>query len=104
MLIATELKGKSFRELSEAWGEPVGTLLSARAARSKPCARYWRKRNRNVPQMIQQRNPGTHPGKGENKMSEVKKNMDKMPKWAKYTLYGILESQERSCWDCSLAT
>ena len=23
-------------------------------------------------------------------MSEVKKNMDKMPKWAKYTLYGIL--------------
>ena len=31
VLIATELKGKSFRELSEAWGEPVGTLLSRKS-------------------------------------------------------------------------
>lgn len=28
VLIATEFHGKSFRELSEAWQEPVGTLLS----------------------------------------------------------------------------
>lgn len=31
VLIATELKGKSFRELSEAWGEPIGTLLSRKS-------------------------------------------------------------------------
>lgn len=31
ILIATELKGKSFRELSEAWGEPIGTLLSRKS-------------------------------------------------------------------------
>lgn len=28
VLIATEMGGKSFRELSEEWGEPMGTLLS----------------------------------------------------------------------------
>ena len=31
VLIATELKGKSFRELSEEWGEPIGTLLSRKS-------------------------------------------------------------------------
>ena len=31
VLIATELQGKSFRELSEAWGEPIGTLLSRKS-------------------------------------------------------------------------
>ena len=31
VLIATELKNKSFRELSEAWGEPIGTLLSRKS-------------------------------------------------------------------------
>ncbi len=31
VLVATELKGKSFRELSEAWGEPIGTLLSRKS-------------------------------------------------------------------------
>jgi RNA polymerase sigma factor (sigma-70 family) len=31
ILIATELKGESFRELSEAWGEPIGTLLSRKS-------------------------------------------------------------------------
>jgi RNA polymerase sigma factor (sigma-70 family) len=31
VLIATEIKGKSFRELSEAWDEPVGTLLSRKS-------------------------------------------------------------------------
>jgi len=31
ILIATELRGKSFRELSEAWGEPIGTLLSRKS-------------------------------------------------------------------------
>ena len=31
VLIATELKGKSFRELSEAWDEPIGTLLSRKS-------------------------------------------------------------------------
>jgi DNA-directed RNA polymerase specialized sigma24 family protein len=30
-LIATELKGKSFRDLSEEWGEPIGTLLSRKS-------------------------------------------------------------------------
>ena len=28
VFIATEMKGKSFRELSEQWNEPMGTLLS----------------------------------------------------------------------------
>ena len=31
ILIATELKGKTFRELSEEWGEPIGTLLSRKS-------------------------------------------------------------------------
>lgn len=31
VLIATELKGKSFRELSEEWDEPMGTLLSRKS-------------------------------------------------------------------------
>jgi RNA polymerase sigma factor (sigma-70 family) len=31
VLIATELHGRSFRELSQAWHEPVGTLLSRKA-------------------------------------------------------------------------
>ena len=31
ILIATELKGKSFRDLSEEWGEPIGTLLSRKS-------------------------------------------------------------------------
>ena len=31
ILIATELRGKSFRELSEEWGEPIGTLLSRKS-------------------------------------------------------------------------
>ena len=31
VLIATELRGKSFRELSEEWGEPIGTLLSRKS-------------------------------------------------------------------------
>ena len=31
VLIATELKGKSFRDLSEEWGEPMGTLLSRKS-------------------------------------------------------------------------
>ena len=31
VLIATEMHGRSFRELSEAWHEPVGTLLSRKS-------------------------------------------------------------------------
>ena len=31
ILVATELKGKTFRELSEAWDEPIGTLLSRKS-------------------------------------------------------------------------
>jgi RNA polymerase sigma factor (sigma-70 family) len=31
VLIATELHGRSFRELSQAWHEPVGTLLSRKS-------------------------------------------------------------------------
>ncbi|PKM39690.1 MAG: RNA polymerase subunit sigma-24 [Firmicutes bacterium HGW-Firmicutes-9] len=31
ILIATELKGKSFRELAEEWNEPIGTLLSRKS-------------------------------------------------------------------------
>ena len=31
VLVATELRGKSFRELSEEWGEPIGTLLSRKS-------------------------------------------------------------------------
>ena len=31
ILIATELKGKTFRELAEEWGEPIGTLLSRKS-------------------------------------------------------------------------
>ena len=31
ILIATELKGKSFRDLAEEWGEPIGTLLSRKS-------------------------------------------------------------------------
>ena len=28
VFVATEMKGRTFRELSEEWGEPIGTLLS----------------------------------------------------------------------------
>ena len=31
VLIATELKGRSFRDLAEEWGEPIGTLLSRKS-------------------------------------------------------------------------
>jgi len=31
ILIATELKGKSFRDLAEEWNEPIGTLLSRKS-------------------------------------------------------------------------
>lgn len=31
VLIATELRGKSFRELAEEWNEPIGTLLSRKS-------------------------------------------------------------------------
>ena len=31
VLIATELKGKSFRDLAEEWNEPIGTLLSRKS-------------------------------------------------------------------------
>lgn len=31
VVLATELHGRSFRELSEAWGEPIGTLLSRKS-------------------------------------------------------------------------
>lgn len=31
ILIATELGGKSFRDLAEEWGEPIGTLLSRKS-------------------------------------------------------------------------
>jgi len=31
ILIATELKGRSFRDLAEEWGEPIGTLLSRKS-------------------------------------------------------------------------
>ncbi len=31
VLIATELRGKSFRELSQEWNEPIGTLLSRKS-------------------------------------------------------------------------
>ena len=39
ILIATELKGKSFRELSDAWGEPIGTLLSRKSRAVKTLRR-----------------------------------------------------------------
>ena len=39
VLIATELKGQSFRELSEAWGEPMGTLLSRKSRAVKTLRR-----------------------------------------------------------------
>lgn len=31
VVIATELRGKTFRELSEEWNEPIGTLLSRKS-------------------------------------------------------------------------
>jgi RNA polymerase sigma factor (sigma-70 family) len=31
VIIETELEGRSFRELAEAWGEPLGTLLSRKS-------------------------------------------------------------------------
>jgi RNA polymerase sigma factor (sigma-70 family) len=31
VFIATEIKGKSFKQLSEAWDEPIGTLLSRKS-------------------------------------------------------------------------
>ncbi|NLI53298.1 MAG: sigma-70 family RNA polymerase sigma factor [Clostridiales bacterium] len=39
VLVATELKGRSFRELSEAWGEPIGTLLSRKSRAVKALRR-----------------------------------------------------------------
>jgi len=39
VLIATELRGKSFRELSEVWGEPIGTLLSRKSRAVKTLRR-----------------------------------------------------------------
>lgn len=39
ILIATELKGKSFHELSDAWGEPIGTLLSRKSRAVKALRR-----------------------------------------------------------------
>ena len=39
VFIATELKEKSFRELSEAWGEPIGTLLSRKSRAVKTLRR-----------------------------------------------------------------
>jgi RNA polymerase sigma factor (sigma-70 family) len=39
VLVATELRGKSFRELSEAWDEPVGTLLSRKSRAIKALRR-----------------------------------------------------------------
>jgi RNA polymerase sigma factor (sigma-70 family) len=39
VLIATELKGKSFRELSDDWGEPIGTLLSRKSRAVKALRR-----------------------------------------------------------------
>ena len=35
VLIATEMHGRSFRELSQAWNEPVGTLLSRKSRAAK---------------------------------------------------------------------
>jgi len=35
VLIATEMHGRSFRELSRAWNEPVGTLLSRKSRAAK---------------------------------------------------------------------
>ena len=45
VLIATELKGKSFRELSEAWGEPIGTLLSRKSRAVKTLRRLLEETN-----------------------------------------------------------
>jgi RNA polymerase sigma factor (sigma-70 family) len=39
VLIATELRGKSFRELSEEWDEPIGTLLSRKSRAVKTLKR-----------------------------------------------------------------
>lgn len=39
VLVATELRGKSFRELSQAWGEPIGTLLSRKSRALKALRR-----------------------------------------------------------------
>ncbi len=35
IFIATELEGKTFRELSDQWGEPIGTLLSRKSRATK---------------------------------------------------------------------
>ncbi len=42
VLIATELRGKSFRELSQEWGEPVGTLLSRKSRAIKALRRMMK--------------------------------------------------------------
>lgn len=39
VLIATELRGKSFRELSKEWDEPIGTLLSRKSRAVKTLKR-----------------------------------------------------------------
>lgn len=39
ILIATELRGRTFRELSEEWGEPIGTLLSRKSRAVKALRR-----------------------------------------------------------------
>lgn len=45
VLIATELNGRSFRELSEAWGEPMGTLLSRKSRAMQNLRRMLTERN-----------------------------------------------------------
>ncbi len=37
-------------------------------------------------------------------MSDIKKNWDNVPNWAKYTLYTVLGLAGRSFWGCSSAT
>jgi len=41
VLIATELKGQSFRELAEVWNEPIGTLLSRKSRAVKSLRRLF---------------------------------------------------------------
>lgn len=38
--LATEVDGRSFRELSEEWGEPVGTLLSRKSRAAQTLRRF----------------------------------------------------------------
>ncbi len=45
VLIATEMKGKTFRELSEEWQEPMGTLLSRKCRAVKALREMLKDRN-----------------------------------------------------------